>query len=183
MTYAAWSVVFGEQPSAAKWNVLGSNDASFNDGTGIANLALNTTAISNPYKFSAYRAAALTPGSAVVVFDTEEYDTNSNYSTSTGIYTAPVAGYYMFAAGLNFTNLSSSTGVGCSICVNGVNEAWYAFVNMYTGNVSAAPTVSKLLKLSANDEVTVKDSYGCGFPLYTTSNKCSFFTGHMVSIT
>lgn len=35
MAYVAWSVVFGEQPSAAKWNILGTNDASFNDGTGI----------------------------------------------------------------------------------------------------------------------------------------------------
>lgn len=37
MAYASWSVVFGEQPSAAKWNILGSNDASFNDGTGLPN--------------------------------------------------------------------------------------------------------------------------------------------------
>ena len=29
MTYTSWSVVFGEQPSAAKWNILGSNDAHF----------------------------------------------------------------------------------------------------------------------------------------------------------
>lgn len=35
MAYAAWSVVFGEQPSAAKWNILGANDASFNNGSGI----------------------------------------------------------------------------------------------------------------------------------------------------
>ncbi len=35
MAYTSWSVVFGEQPSAAKWNILGTNDASFNDGTGI----------------------------------------------------------------------------------------------------------------------------------------------------
>jgi hypothetical protein len=32
--------VFGEQPSAAKWNILGTNDASFNDGTGIADGAV-----------------------------------------------------------------------------------------------------------------------------------------------
>lgn len=43
MAYQAWSVVAGEQPSAAKWNILGSNDASFNDGTGIA-----TNAITGP---------------------------------------------------------------------------------------------------------------------------------------
>lgn len=36
MAYASWSVSFGEQPSTAKWNILGTNDASFNDGTGIA---------------------------------------------------------------------------------------------------------------------------------------------------
>lgn len=35
MAYVAWSVVFGEQPTAAKWNILGTNDASFHDGTGI----------------------------------------------------------------------------------------------------------------------------------------------------
>lgn len=40
MAYQSWSVVFGEQPSAAKWNILGTNDASFNDGTGIADATI-----------------------------------------------------------------------------------------------------------------------------------------------
>lgn len=40
--YQAWSVVFGEQPSAAKWNILGQNDASFNDGSGFASGALGS---------------------------------------------------------------------------------------------------------------------------------------------
>lgn len=40
MSYASFSVVFGEQPSAAKWNILGTNDANFNsliqpDGTAV----------------------------------------------------------------------------------------------------------------------------------------------------
>lgn len=30
MAYSAWSVVYGEQPSAAKWNILGTNDSEFN---------------------------------------------------------------------------------------------------------------------------------------------------------
>lgn len=47
MAYAAFSVVFGEQPSAAKWNILGTNDASFNDGTGIATSAITTAKIAN----------------------------------------------------------------------------------------------------------------------------------------
>lgn len=33
MSYTAWSVIFGETPSTAKWNQLGENDAGFRDGT------------------------------------------------------------------------------------------------------------------------------------------------------
>lgn len=40
MAYTAWSVVFGEQPTAAKWNQLGANDAGFKDGTNIDNDAI-----------------------------------------------------------------------------------------------------------------------------------------------
>jgi hypothetical protein len=31
MAYTSWSVTYGEQPSAAKWNILGTNDAFFED--------------------------------------------------------------------------------------------------------------------------------------------------------
>lgn len=40
MGYTAFSVTFGEVPTAAKWNYLGTNDESFNDGTGIADDAI-----------------------------------------------------------------------------------------------------------------------------------------------
>lgn len=43
MAYTSWSVVFGEQPAAAKWNILGTNDSSFNDGTGIGSGAILST--------------------------------------------------------------------------------------------------------------------------------------------
>lgn len=32
--YAPWSVIAGEQPTTAKWNILGTNDGSFNTGQG-----------------------------------------------------------------------------------------------------------------------------------------------------
>lgn len=100
MSYTSWSVVFGEQPSAAKWNILGANDASFNDGTGIFGLYKNLLAVdSNPYKFSAYRNAAADTGNgalAKITFDTELYDTNGNFAT--GTYTASVSGFYFLTA-------------------------------------------------------------------------------------
>ncbi len=52
MGYTAWSVIFGEQPSASKWNILGTNDSGFRDGSNFAlgdnvipGNALTTTAI------------------------------------------------------------------------------------------------------------------------------------------
>ena len=33
MSYTSWSVIYGEQPSAAKWNILGTNDAEFDQRT------------------------------------------------------------------------------------------------------------------------------------------------------
>lgn len=42
MAYASWSVVFGEQPSASKWNILGTNDAFFNTQVG-SNFGSGTT--------------------------------------------------------------------------------------------------------------------------------------------
>lgn len=45
MAYASWSVSFGEQPSAAKWNILGTNDATFDAliGSGTAWTAFTPT--------------------------------------------------------------------------------------------------------------------------------------------
>ena len=45
MAYSADTFVADEQPTTAKWNKLWANDASFNDGTGIANSAIVTNHI------------------------------------------------------------------------------------------------------------------------------------------
>src|SRR4051812_19992946 len=42
MAYASWSVVFGEQPSASKWNILGTNDATFNTSLTRSGMAVQT---------------------------------------------------------------------------------------------------------------------------------------------
>lgn len=63
--------------------------------------SVNGAPVFNPYKFSAYRSAAWTAGTnafAKITYDAVEYDTASNYSTSTGRFTAPVAGFYEFKA-------------------------------------------------------------------------------------
>lgn len=56
MAYTAWTVVFGEQPSAAKWNILGANDASFNDGTGIGTAVINSTSLKEAFFRGKYQS-------------------------------------------------------------------------------------------------------------------------------
>lgn len=111
MSYSADSFSAGEQPTTAKWNKLWTNDASFNDGTGIANLEIGSghTAVKNDYKFNVYRNAAANSGNGAflkLTFDTELFDTSNNFAT--GTFTAPVAGFYQFNwmvnAGANTTD-------------------------------------------------------------------------------
>jgi hypothetical protein len=67
MAYTAWSVVFGEQPTAAKWNQLGANDAGFKDGTNIDNLAILTRHLADSnvtgVKIGSYRTRRQNNGS------------------------------------------------------------------------------------------------------------------------
>ncbi len=61
MAYSSWSVVFGETPSAAKWNILGTNDAYFDSlvGSGTAWTSYTPTwtnvTVGNATQASAYQ--------------------------------------------------------------------------------------------------------------------------------
>ena len=127
MSYTAWSVVFGEQPTAAKWNQLGANDAGFKDGTNIDAGALNNTHMAansiysskvfNPYKFKAYRSSLQTPSAATFTkfqANIEEYDTGSNYDNATNYrFVAPVAGFYEFIARCSIGTAANGRLVQC----------------------------------------------------------------------
>ena len=62
----------------------------------IIDSAGNTTYASK-FKVAAYASGTITPGAATstIVFNTINYDLNSNYNNTTGVYTAPATGVYM----------------------------------------------------------------------------------------
>ncbi len=101
--YQAWSVIAGEQPTTSKWNILGTNDAAFNDGSGIVN------APANPYQAAAKRTTAQTnianQTTTKVQLSSEDYDTNNNFDSSTNYrYTVPVSGKYKVNWNLPFVD-------------------------------------------------------------------------------
>jgi hypothetical protein len=191
MAYASWTVAFGEQPSAAKWNILGTNDASFNDGTGIFGLKKDLLATdSNPYKFSAYLAANQTgiadSSFTKVVFDTERFDTNSNFAT--GTYTAPVTGFYQINTYLISTFSGGTTGVTyiAAIYVNGAEVRRSDAVS--TGGVTFATMtsqISDIIQLTATNtvDVYVYSDVGSGTTNVVSGAFHSRFSGYLVSRT
>lgn len=146
--------------------------------------SLSARAITDPYKFSAYRQSSANSGSAtfaLVTFDNKLFDTGSNYSTSTGLFTAPVAGFYQFNAGIGFASNSADT--IASLFKNG---AEYRRGNRQKSTSSlSGSTVSDLIQLAIGDTVSVE-----AFGSVTTALDISgspavnnFFSGYLVSST
>jgi len=81
----------------------------------------------------AYRSAAATDvtgdGTAyVVIFDAERYDQNSNFDTTTGLFTAPVTGKYLVVANVGLAGLTASHTAG-NILITAAGVSYRKFYN------------------------------------------------------
>lgn len=165
MSYSADTFVADEQPTTAKWNKLWSNDASFNDGTGIADDAILGRHIAAGVVESeslnatiAFRAgmtgSVVITSEATVVFDSESFDLGSDYNNATGVFTAPVTGYYMIVAHLGLGNLADGAQVLMRIKVDGTAVALGTMVSANAAN-DPRSDVSDVIALTAGQQVTV----------------------------
>lgn len=145
----------------------------------ILNEAVTPAKWTNPYKFSVYRAAAQSSSSspAKVTFDTETFDSNSNFAA--GTYTAPVAGFYFFTAVAGNT-AAGVTPIFAYLYKNGaVAKRGSGAESAATGTYSE---VTGLLQLAANDTVEVYFVGGAGSTMGVGADKC-YFDGYLVSQT
>lgn len=148
----------------------------------VPSLDLSIQTLSNPYKFSAYRVAAQNVGTAAtkVVFDTEEVDSDNDFSG--GTYTVRVAGTHQ----INFTVACTAAGTGTNIEVllykNG-SPVWHQFVDAGAGN-SPGVTHAKDYSLAVNDTLEVYVATGVAAKaLDVTLLYNNSFSGHLVSQT
>jgi len=109
----------------------------------------------NPYKFSVYCNAAINSGNgafALTKFDTKLFDTGANYSTSTGLFTAPIAGFYLFSwlVEVEVPNNQLIT----SLYKNGADYTRAPNFNITNTNATSSG-ITKLLQLAANDTIGI----------------------------
>lgn len=134
---------------------------------------------SNPYRFRAYRNAALNSSVAIttVAFDSETFDTNSNFNTSTGEYTAPVTGSYQF----NWRMKSITSGIEeiqSLLYVNGVSILAGTRTTANSQHITSQG--SDVIPLTAGDVVTIRNAMSVARAFAVGSTEL-YFSGFLVS--
>jgi hypothetical protein len=135
--------------------------------------------------FSAYKTSTQTFSSSTwtkVTFDTEEYDTNSNYDTSTSRFTPTVAGYYQVNAQLDiYAGGSSITNTLISVYKNGTGHK-RGYGASATSAETYAPAAALIYMNGTTDyiEVYVNATTGGTPGIYAGAPATSYFQAILV---
>jgi hypothetical protein len=112
--------------------------------------------------------------------NTENYDTNNNYNTTTYGYTVPVTGYYTFTATMLLQSQAGTTFLG-SISKDGVNEfARLWEVPNTTGNLTQSGSID--LYLTAGEIIYLLGYTGTAKTVLGTM-QYSRFSGRLIGTT
>lgn len=131
----------------------------------------------NPSKFLVYRnsAASIGAGFTKITFDTELFDTGSNFAS--GTFTAPLAGFYFFEWQMG-TTISAGNGVS-AIYKNGSIYAWGSEYPAGGGSNG-----SLILQAAANDTFEIYGATSLTATLNVGSGPIkTYFSGYLLSIT
>lgn len=102
-----------------------------------------------------------------IVCDTEVYDIGANYNNATGIFTAPVAGYYAILAQVDL--LKTYAGAGEVVTVTLVTSTGADYAAQAIATVNGTPSIGFSIILSLAASETVKMSITAIAPSGTVS--------------
>lgn len=150
---------------------------------------LNGATPFNPHKFSVYRSATLLVPPAgnltPLIYDTKEYDTGSDYNTTTGLFTAAVAGLYKFVANI-YVGAVNGDQVFLNFLKNGSIVKAGPVMNNSTGgtnNMSSGPVVTPPLQLAAADTISIQIGHSLSYNLgLSTGSALLYFGGELLSL-
>ena len=110
----------------------------------------------------------------VIKFQSVQHNVGSHYSTSTGRFTAPVAGFYVFhyaGFGYNGGQIAANSTVGVALRKNGTNYVMFVYNLIASSTGYPSSTGSVGLYLAASDYVDIyttgQGQYADGSLMYT----------------
>jgi hypothetical protein len=136
--------------------------------------------------FSAYQSSAQTALANAtftkVQFQTEDYDTNSNFDSTTNYrFTPTVAGYYQFNSGVAFSPVLAAGGAILSIYKNGSEFKRGIVSATVTGIGSGSAVCSQMYMNGSTDYVEIYGYQNCGSTATIfTGTLYTWFNGSLV---
>lgn len=126
--------------------------------------------------FLASKSDSDVASTADIVFNNVIENVGSGYNSSTGVFTAPVAGLYFFSAGVTFTFASGTKSAGFFQSDNTAYNI-IAYASMASGNGEAQQVCLTMAKqMAVNDTVKVRVTAGsAGGTAHQTT-----FTGYRI---
>lgn len=158
MSYNAWSVTFGEQPSITKWNYLGTNDAGFYDGTNLPMASSDKATVATSQSTSSTSATDLAttgPSVTLSVGATGKVLLIGSYQTENSTTTARGRGYYVVSGAntiaatefMGDRSATSTQGIYCSgtVLLTGLNAGSTTFKLQYATSASTQTFSDRVL--------------------------------------
>jgi hypothetical protein len=172
------------------WEIYQNDTLSFRKDTTIVQELHRDGYVTQPLQpaFSAYLNSSQNDIAAnnsfvTVNFDTEVFDQNADYNTSTYTFTAPVTGKYQFNASVSLNNLDSSSNYAF-ISVGTSNRSYYNYIgaNHMDQDDRVLLPISILADMDASDtaKINILINTGTAQADIATGGVVSHFSGYLV---